>query len=70
MEIKIFFILWFFLALVGLSLMSLRNDSDKYKVEAYFIFTKGTLLHKLTYVVIALALLPLSIFYSLKELLK
>jgi hypothetical protein len=70
MEIRITLFIWFCLALLGLLLMSLRNDANKYRSDAYFIMTKGTFLHKVIYVLIAFFLLPFTIPKSIKLLLK
>ena len=70
MEIKILFIVWVCLDLTGLLLMTFRSDVDKFKNEAHFIMSKGTFLHKVTYTLIALVLLPFTIPYSIQELLR
>jgi hypothetical protein len=71
METKFYvFICWLSLSLIGLFLVSMRNDADKLQSEAHFIMTKGTLIHKLTYITIAFVLLPFTIPYSLKHFFK
>jgi uncharacterized membrane protein YdjX (TVP38/TMEM64 family) len=70
MEIKILFISWFSLGLIGLVLMNFRSDVDKFRSEAQFIMSKGTFFHKVTYVLIAIVLLPFTIPYSIQEMLK
>jgi hypothetical protein len=70
MEIKIFYIIWVCLDLTGLLLMTFRSDVDKFRNEAHFIMTKGTFAHKITYVLIAITLLPLTIPRSIQELLR
>lgn len=68
MEIKIFLLYWFCLSLIGLLLMSFRQDVNKFRNEAHFIITKGTFAHKITYIFIAFIFLPLTIPNSIKEL--
>jgi hypothetical protein len=70
MEIKIFYIIWVCLDLTGLLLMTCRSDVDKFRNEAHFIMTKGTFAHKITYVLIAIVLLPLTIPRSIQEFLR
>lgn len=70
MEIKIFYTIWICLDLTGLLLMTFRSDVDKFRNEAHFIMTKGTFAHKITYVLIAMVLLPLTIPRSIQELLR
>ena len=70
MEIKTLILFWSFLGLIGLMLMTLRRDVDKIKNEAHFIMTKGTFAHKITYVLIAFVILPLTILKSIQELLR
>jgi len=70
MEIKFFMIIWLLLAMIGCCLMYLRTDVGKLISEANFIMTKGTFIHKTTYLIIAFLLLPITIPYSLKQLFK
>jgi hypothetical protein len=70
MEIKILLLLWACLGFTGLLLMSFRRDVDKFRSEAHFIMTKGTFAHKITYVFIAIVLLPFTIPHSIQELLR
>lgn len=63
-------IIWLVLAIIGVGLMYARTDVSKVKSEAHFIMTKGTFIHKITYLIIAFLLLPLTIPYSLKQLFK
>lgn len=70
MEIKFFIIIWLILVFLGCCLMYARTDVGKVISEAHFIMTKGTFFHKTTYLIIAFLLLPLTIPYSVKQLLK
>lgn len=65
----LFISIWSSLSFVGGILMLLRDDSSKLIHDAEFIMTKGTFLHKITYVVIAILLLPFSIPKSIQNLL-
>jgi uncharacterized membrane protein len=69
MGIKFFLFFWSLLCFFGLFLIFLRTDLDKIKLEANFIFTKGTLFHILIYIIFSIILLPLTIPYSIKHFL-
>ena len=69
MGIKFFLFFWSLLCFFGLFLIFLRTDLDKIKLEANFIFTKGTLFHILIYITFSIILLPLTIPYSIKHFL-
>jgi hypothetical protein len=70
MEIKFLIFIWLVLAMIGCCLMYLRTDVGKLISEANFIMTKGAFIHKTTYLIIAFLFLPITIPYSLRELLK
>lgn len=71
MEIKYIYVftVWFFLNVIGLMLMNLRKDVEKYRNEANFIMSKGTGLHKATYLLMLWIILPFTIPFSIKEFL-
>jgi hypothetical protein len=62
--------IWFSLSLVGGVLILIRDDSAKLMNDAHFIITKGTFLHKVTYIGVALILLPFTIPKSIQHLAK
>lgn len=65
----IFAVVWIGLCVIGAFLIYyVRKDGDKYVQDAQFIFSKGTFWHKLTYVLLCLLILPLSIVTSLKKI--
>lgn len=66
----LFMSIWFSLSFLGGVLILLRDDSSKLLLDAHFIMTKGLFLHKVTYVVIAILLLPFTILKSIKHLSK
>lgn len=68
MEIKILTFVWLCLVTFAFILMTLRNDVDQYYQEFNFIMTRGTIYHKITYVLLAILILPFSIIYSLQEI--
>ena len=65
----LFISIWSSLSFIGGILMLLRDDSSKLIHDAEFIMTKGTFLHKITYVFIAILLLPFSIPKSIQNIL-
>jgi hypothetical protein len=68
MEIKILTFVWLCLVVIGFVLMTLRNDVWQYWNEFNFVMTRGTIYHKITYVLLAILILPFSIIYSLQEI--
>lgn len=71
MEIKILFYsltIWLIFNLIGLFLMMFRTDVEKYQKEANFIMSKGTLVHKATFILLCWCILPFTIPYSLKNI--
>ena len=69
-NIILFTSIWFSLSFLGGILMLIREDTSKLMHDAHFIMTKGTFLHKVTYVVLAVLLLPFTIPSSIKNLAK
>ena len=70
MEIKILLFIWGCLGLFGLMLISFRPDVDKFINEANFIMKNSILSHKITYILLAIIFLPLTIPSSIEILLK
>jgi hypothetical protein len=68
MEIKILTFVWLCLVVIGFVLITLRNDVWQYWNEFNFVMTRGTIYHKITYVLLAILILPFSIIYSLQEI--
>ena len=66
----IFFSVWFSFSLFGGVLILFREDSTKLLGDAQFIMTKGAFLHKVTYVLIAIFLLPFSIPRTIEHLIR
>jgi hypothetical protein len=68
MEIKILALIWILLDFIGFLLMIFRNDVRQYEIEFNFVMTRGTIYHKITYILFALLILPFSIVYSIKNI--
>ena len=71
MEIEVLFyitIIWLTLNIIGIGLMYFRNDAEKYRKEADFILSKGTIAHKITFLFVSWFILPFTIPYSIKNI--
>lgn len=67
-NLMFFFSVYISLSIIGGVLIFMRDDTSKLIHDANFIMTKGTFLHKVTYIVIAIILLPFSIPQSIQYL--
>jgi len=67
---KLFISIWSILSFIGGLLILTREDSSKLLNDANFIMTKGKFIHKVTYVLIAVFLLPFTILSSINHLSK
>jgi hypothetical protein len=63
-----FYIVWFLLMWVGFLLLTLRNDYYKIRKEIEFVIFKGTIYHKITIIVLAPIVLPISIYFSIRNI--
>lgn len=60
---------WLLIMWIGFLLLPLRSDWQKIKIDVRFAFHKGTLYHKLTIIFSSFIILPISIFYSIRNIL-
>jgi hypothetical protein len=60
---------WFLSMWIGFLLLPIRSDWSKIKLDVNFAFNKGTLYHKITIILSSFIILPISIFYSIKNIL-
>ena len=63
-----FIISWLLLMWIGFLLLTMRSDWQKIKMDFEFLF-KGTFYHKTTIILSSFILLPISIFYSIRNIL-
>lgn len=70
MGIKLNAIIYLSICLIAIILFFLRDDKDKYIIDIKFIINKGTFIHKFTLYSGLLLILPFTIPYSIRKILK